>query len=851
MPIKHPKVDCIGNLFLSTGCPSDVALFHGQLFNDKERLILRTHLQAEELTFAQDEVYRFVAKCLWQPSARHTATKYAPRVGQFVTMLHPVGTEPGLPLANGFAWIKLAVSLWKAGLSVVMVEWPGFGTCQSQIAGSIRAETLASYWRLDWDLLTQILRELNIQRTHVVAAGRSCGTLLKGMASTSSGKAEGSMLEKEHFFYEPILELEEIFKRMVSLPDTSEEHLQEVMQMKYESALATTLVSNQARIWSLENTSCPFKVEESNRLLQALGDGSKGSRLVGRLQMTKITKADLTVAQMAHDLEYTIAILSKDLSGAIAKFFLDREPGGERWHTISDFVNHSQKGFLEIAMRGRIRHEWQDPANFGKGGGGELASSGAWAGKRPSVAEDDNISAPSCGESSSASLAGDREGPAEKEDNESKQFPQRHFVPAFLRKIGQAKPWNQLMKRPASAPQLRQVGEVPKMIKQGLGPFPGTPVGKASRGKSAQKRLDTSASANRGPHNRAPAYEEWKREGEIAFESLASEAMGRKSCTMMGCAEAAKKFGYEHPDEHKKKESKHRMSLKPEMEDVAWAGQTESSEAPEVLYGLQFEQKDVTAKDLSLESFFAERSPVMDMTYEQGHSHIKKAREWKDKEDNLRIIKVRPKSAAIRGCRQKSSKVPSLMDQIAQSQASMQVQVRELAIMRDLRRGTGSPPESEGGNDAAALQDLAIFSTASPGSGSGPNSRRSSRRSVSVTDSRRSVSITESRIADLESRASPASPSTPLSPKGRLKSAIKQRPSAALTSQNLQTLAIALPPEATKQRPTTATTDTRVPSATALTPTTAAVTPTGAAAVTPAGAAAAPVPAGFGSLPAD
>merc|ERR1719277_363677 len=79
-------------------------------------------------------------------------------------------------LTSSWTWSKLVYPLYKAGISVVMVDFPSFG--MSRICG--RADVDRSYWiEKDWRIVVQLMDTLKIRKVHLITCGESCNLVLK------------------------------------------------------------------------------------------------------------------------------------------------------------------------------------------------------------------------------------------------------------------------------------------------------------------------------------------------------------------------------------------------------------------------------------------------------------------------------------------------------------------------------------------------------------------------------------------------------------------------------------------------------------------------------------------------
>ncbi|CAK0894307.1 unnamed protein product, partial [Prorocentrum cordatum] len=111
--------------------------------------------------------------------------------GPVAVMVHDFGGR----LTSSWAWSKLVFPLWKAGVSVLMVDFPGFGL--SQVCG--KADVDRSVWiERDWRIVTQLMDTLKIRKAHLVTCGESSNIVFKML------KFVKLRLEITHVFLNPV-----------------------------------------------------------------------------------------------------------------------------------------------------------------------------------------------------------------------------------------------------------------------------------------------------------------------------------------------------------------------------------------------------------------------------------------------------------------------------------------------------------------------------------------------------------------------------------------------------------------------------------------------------------------------
>ncbi|CAK0900699.1 unnamed protein product [Prorocentrum cordatum] len=195
-----------GDVFAIQAQASNRETLWSELFQEAERATMRRHLVSRVVTFS----IKLVIKNTHQISVRMLWTKDAlapPRPNQLrrddavkgpvAVLCHDFAGR----LTSSWTWSKLVYPLHRAGISVVMVDFPGFGL--SRICG--KGAQRSSWIEQDWRIVEKIMDTLKIRRAHLVACGESCNIVLKML------KFVKMRLEITHVFFNPVLDLDSLF----------------------------------------------------------------------------------------------------------------------------------------------------------------------------------------------------------------------------------------------------------------------------------------------------------------------------------------------------------------------------------------------------------------------------------------------------------------------------------------------------------------------------------------------------------------------------------------------------------------------------------------------------------------
>eukprot|EP00933_Yihiella_yeosuensis_P060897 TRINITY_DN63698_c0_g1_i1.p1 TRINITY_DN63698_c0_g1~~TRINITY_DN63698_c0_g1_i1.p1 ORF type:complete len:785 (-),score=119.35 TRINITY_DN63698_c0_g1_i1:180-2534(-) len=298
-----------GEVFTSIDDASERSSLWGELLKEKERIFLRKELVPEYVTFSVQDTFQISANCVWQPAARHHYGRI--RHGRFVTLLHSLDE----PLTSSWTWIKLARPLYKKGFSVIMIDLPGLGKSKINMVSNVKKEDWVMH---DWHVLCQTLDELRVPCCHFVACGSACNAVLKIMSRSPHS------LEKEHFFFQPEVDFNELFGGIQALePGMTAETRQRIRELQQEE-LVKQYRHSKVRIWcAVDRDQATLACLDT---IDRLAEARKGSMtLTGRMRISNVSKSDLCPAHLGVKLNTSLIFLCRQLQYQIVKFFDERE----------------------------------------------------------------------------------------------------------------------------------------------------------------------------------------------------------------------------------------------------------------------------------------------------------------------------------------------------------------------------------------------------------------------------------------------------------------------------------------------------------------------------------------------
>jgi len=349
MAVTRHEINHVGGeVFSSMDEPSVRSVLWGELFKEKERTFLRKELKEETACFSIQDTFQMAVRAFWQPEAR--VAKGGHRHGKFVTMLH--GIE--YPLVSSWVWVKLVRPLYRKGFSVIAIDLPGFGRSKMNMDPSVKLE---AWLKDDWHLICQTLDNLRVPCTHMVATGAQCATIFRMFMGSPHS------LEKEHFFYNPSFNAQEVFADLVGPPPPGVgKDWRSLMRLRYEQAVTKILKNSKARIWSvIDREWAGHQATETQDLLAA---AAKHPVLSPRMKLQDVTKNDLCVSHIGANLPMSFLYFCRALQNGIVQFFDDREKPTDVMIALPKFVPFKEIGAEEEAVEDDEDND-DDPRTWG------------------------------------------------------------------------------------------------------------------------------------------------------------------------------------------------------------------------------------------------------------------------------------------------------------------------------------------------------------------------------------------------------------------------------------------------------------------------------------------------------
>lgn len=240
----------VHNVFQYKEEPTEEAVYLCELIKERERSVLRKHLQPKTISFevAQNTCTMVVRTML-------SRTERAP--GGPVLLLHAMSGK----LTTGWAWTKLLEPVHKAGFMAMAMDFPGFG--RSCLNG--RYTMPAEEWdKNDWLVTSKALLEVlprPAPKVRMVCVGESCTTAM-GML-----RHYRELLDDHQIWHNPVFDLQRAFPevhRGFQLPACPP-------HKNYRRALGDLLVEKKPLIWvTYDDSVSPQTQDDLQRLAQTL-----------------------------------------------------------------------------------------------------------------------------------------------------------------------------------------------------------------------------------------------------------------------------------------------------------------------------------------------------------------------------------------------------------------------------------------------------------------------------------------------------------------------------------------------------------------------------------------------------
>lgn len=326
--------------FTSYEQPSESTVFKGELFKEKERVFLRRTLRRTQVSFpiGGQATVQLVVQVFWQPEAADFKFKgKGGRPGRFVTLLH----DAQGPISDAWAWIKLVRPLYRRGFSVILPNLPGCG------GSAANADTNAKYseWAdEDWRIVEVMCRNLYVNRTHIVAMGRSARVLMKFARFTKIDDGS-SFLAKENCWFQPDIDFFAMFHDVVG--DCPPGHKKEwYASATHQHAHLLREVLKHLRLLSFfDEASAPTEIQETHRtMVNALDDEA----CLAEFFDVRVSREDICAARAHAALPVQILAATSSLLDTIADFLWTGDRAEGEQVPPPRYVPHNMKMQADI-----------------------------------------------------------------------------------------------------------------------------------------------------------------------------------------------------------------------------------------------------------------------------------------------------------------------------------------------------------------------------------------------------------------------------------------------------------------------------------------------------------------------
>eukprot|EP00441_Pelagodinium_beii_P040333 CAMPEP_0197635548 /NCGR_PEP_ID=MMETSP1338-20131121/11335_1 /TAXON_ID=43686 ORGANISM="Pelagodinium beii, Strain RCC1491" /NCGR_SAMPLE_ID=MMETSP1338 /ASSEMBLY_ACC=CAM_ASM_000754 /LENGTH=721 /DNA_ID=CAMNT_0043207623 /DNA_START=34 /DNA_END=2196 /DNA_ORIENTATION=- len=297
-----------GEAFINQKLPSDQRLLWGELVKESERNFFRRHLQQEESLFAivQAGTFQIRCECCWQEEGKLKPGMNRRR-GRFVALVHGLSSS----LNDSWAWMKLWKPFFKTGFSVVSIELPGYG--RSSISNKLNGPK-SDWWDVGWKVIDRSVKQLGIPRCHFVGMGESCHLLLDMMLHSRVDHC--SLVAREHFWYQPIIDFKHMFKDLLGQPPPNSTWWKDFQHSTIVKALQEVIIH--VRIWMIYNDK--VATPEERRTYEILKEATAHVRYRDVFRLSEVSESDLCSAQIHATLPTRCLVVGKSLCQTLMNF---------------------------------------------------------------------------------------------------------------------------------------------------------------------------------------------------------------------------------------------------------------------------------------------------------------------------------------------------------------------------------------------------------------------------------------------------------------------------------------------------------------------------------------------------
>jgi pimeloyl-ACP methyl ester carboxylesterase len=153
--------------------PSELAIYTSKFLTEYERRFFIDNLEIQSIEFSGESNCQIFCRTLIHDPSKPFTGQFGDSAGSSliqrgsatILCLHAFAK-----MTTSWTWIKVAVTLFRQGFNVVMVDLPGFG--KSSISRDIRCPTEA--WRR-WEvpIMTTLVNDLGLKKVNMLACYQS------------------------------------------------------------------------------------------------------------------------------------------------------------------------------------------------------------------------------------------------------------------------------------------------------------------------------------------------------------------------------------------------------------------------------------------------------------------------------------------------------------------------------------------------------------------------------------------------------------------------------------------------------------------------------------------------------
>jgi hypothetical protein len=194
-----------GGTYVVSTEPTDLAVYTSIFFTEYERRFFVDFLETKSIEFSAAANCQIFCRTLIHDLSKQANQTFASESGASVVER---GSETIMcfhsfsKITTSWAWIKFAVTLFRQGFNVVLVDLPGFG--KSSIGRDIRCDVKT--WK-SWNvtMINMLMTKLEIKRINIMAAHESASIFTDILLQTPQ------LLGRNHFLYNVCSEIMSTF----------------------------------------------------------------------------------------------------------------------------------------------------------------------------------------------------------------------------------------------------------------------------------------------------------------------------------------------------------------------------------------------------------------------------------------------------------------------------------------------------------------------------------------------------------------------------------------------------------------------------------------------------------------